>query len=221
MRRPGGGSPGVVDVLRQEIVSLVLPPGTVLSRTELQDRFGLSSTPIRDALIRLQEEGLVDIFPQHATQVSLIDLSLARQAQFLRRACEAEVVRQLASAPDPALVARLRALVRRQKAFASLGDYEAFTAADRDFHHALHVAAGVEQVWLVVQRQRGHMDRLRRLNLPVKGKVREIVREHGLIVDAIEAGRPGDAEAALRGHLSRSLDFVGKLRAAHPGYFKP
>ncbi len=60
--------------LRQEIIALTLAPGAVLSRAELQDRFGLSSTPVRDALMRLQEEGLVDVFPQHATVVSAIDL---------------------------------------------------------------------------------------------------------------------------------------------------
>ena len=94
--RGRGGAAHVFETLRQEIIALTLAPGTVLSRAELQDRFGLSSTPVRDALMRLQEEGLVDVFPQHATVVSPIDLEKARQGQFLRRSVELEIVRTLA-----------------------------------------------------------------------------------------------------------------------------
>ena len=68
---------GVLEQLREDILALALVPGFVLSRLELQARFGVSSTPIRDALMRLQEEGLVDIFPQHATVVSRIDIAKA------------------------------------------------------------------------------------------------------------------------------------------------
>ncbi|HEY5278533.1 MAG TPA: GntR family transcriptional regulator, partial [Pseudolabrys sp.] len=86
--RVRGGAAYVFDMLRQEIIALTLAPGAVLSRAELQDRFGLSSTPVRDALMRLQEEGLVEVFPQHATVVSPIDLEKAQQGQFLRRSIE-------------------------------------------------------------------------------------------------------------------------------------
>src|SRR3954470_23891476 len=75
----------VFELLRERIISLELSPGTVLSRAALAEEFRLSSTPIRDALMKLEEEKLVEVFPQHATIVSPIDLTLARQAQFLRR----------------------------------------------------------------------------------------------------------------------------------------
>src|SRR5262245_15521723 len=89
----------VYEQLRDMIVALALAPGTVLSRSELQRQFRLSSTPIRDALMRLEAAGLVEVFPQSGTIVSLIDVPLARQAQFLRRAIEQEAVRVLAEAP--------------------------------------------------------------------------------------------------------------------------
>ena len=75
------------------IIALELPPGSPLSRAALATQFGVSSTPIRDALMRLAEEGLVDVFPQHATVVSRIDVGLAQQAHFLRQALELEIVR--------------------------------------------------------------------------------------------------------------------------------
>lgn len=218
--RSRSGASHVFETLRAEIISLALAPGTVLSRIELQHRFGLSSTPVRDALMRLEEEGLVDIFPQHATVVSPIDIGRARQGQFLRRSLEIEIVRTLALKPDSDVVARLRSLIRQQSAFAKLKEYEAFTYADQTFHGTLYEAAGVLPLWILVQRQSGHIDRLRRLNLPVAGKMRQILRDHTAIVDFIEASRPVDAQDALREHLSRSLDFIDKLRESHPAYFR-
>ncbi|KPL53307.1 GntR family transcriptional regulator [Prosthecomicrobium hirschii] len=219
-RGPRSGAGQVFTILRDEIITLALAPGRVLSRQELQERFGYSSTPIRDALMRLEEEGLVEIFPQHATVVSPIDLGRARQGQFLRRSIELEIVRTLAFAPEPGLVARLRSLIRQQKALADVGEHGAFVEADQAFHRATYEAAGVLELWHLVRRQSGHIDRLRRLHLPKAGKITEILEAHTAIVDAIEAGSPDAAQAALRDHLSRSLDFADSLKASHPEYFR-
>ena len=73
-------APQVFEQLRERIVSLALPPGTVLARAELAQAFGVSQTPVRDALMRLGEEGLVDVFPQHATLVSRIDTASAARS---------------------------------------------------------------------------------------------------------------------------------------------
>src|SRR5688572_12245681 len=88
-------APQVFDYLREKIITLELPPGSLISRQELQTLFGFSSTPIRDALLQLQDESLVEIFPQHATVVSPISIKLARQAQFLRRSIELEALKTI------------------------------------------------------------------------------------------------------------------------------
>jgi DNA-binding GntR family transcriptional regulator len=218
--RNRGGAGYVFEALRQDIIDLTLTPGTVLSRAELQTRFGLSSTPVRDALMRLQEEGLVDVFPQHATVVSPIDLERARQGQFLRRSVELEIVRALAMDPDPAQIEHLRSLIRQQSAFANLGEYAAFIDADREFHRAMYNYAKVSRLWHTVNRHAGHIDRLRRLHLPVSGKMRSVVRDHNSIVDAIENRNVENAQLRLREHLSRSLAFVESLKTSHPEFFR-
>lgn len=215
-----GSASLVFDALREDIVELRLKPGTVLSRAALQDRFGLSSTPVRDALMRLQEEALVSVFPQHATIVAPIDVARAREGQFLRRSLEVEAVRVLAQAGDAAPIATLRGLIRQQQAFAALAEHAAFAATDLAFHRALFTGAEVEALWHVARRHSGQMDRLRRLHLPEAGKMGDIIADHSAIVDAIEAGRVDAAEAALRRHLSHSLDFIDTLRARHPDYFR-
>src|SRR6266850_7937031 len=100
-------APQVFEQLRKLITSLALPPGSPLSRTTLAEQFGVSSTPIRDALMRLEEEGLVEVFPQYATVVSRIDVGLAQQAHFLRQALELEIVKALALQHGDALVDEL------------------------------------------------------------------------------------------------------------------
>lgn len=206
--------------LRDEILSLALPPGSPLSRQALQRRYKLSSTPIRDALIRLEEIGLVDVFPQSGTLVSLIDVPRAREAQFLRRSVELEAVRTLAAAPDAATLRLLRDAIAEQRRQAKVGNLERFNDADLAFHRHIYVAAGVPELWSLVRRQSVHIDRIRRLHLPIKGKVGQIMRDHTAIVAAIADGDPNRAQKELRGHLSQSLAFTDELRTRFPDYFK-
>src|SRR5688500_15793647 len=81
--------------LRARILSLALEPGTALSRPSLAESYGVSQTPVRDAFLKLQQEGLVDIYPQSRTTVTKIDISQARETQFLRTSIEIETIRLL------------------------------------------------------------------------------------------------------------------------------
>jgi DNA-binding GntR family transcriptional regulator len=211
-------APQVLDHLRERIVALDLAPGMLLSRAELAASFGVSQTPVRDALMRLEEEGLVDVFPQHKTVVSRIDIAQARQAHFLRRAIELEVARTLAANGDAALVKRLRATIAHQRAALAARDYPDFVACDQSFHRQMYEAAEVPGLWDEVRRRSGHLDRLRRLHLPVEGKGEAILRDHARIVDAIAKRDPDIAQQRVREHLSGTLLRVDAIRARHPDY---
>ena len=213
-------APQVFDRLRDMIIEMTLTPGTVLSRAELAARFGLSQTPIRDALQRLGEEGLVDIFPQHATVVRPIEVALAREAHFLRCAIELEVVRTLAARPDPALCARLKSNLARQRLLAEEEDVHEFSLADQAFHQMMYVAAGVPNLWQMVRSQSGHIDRLRRLDLPSPGKRPRVLRDHAALLEAIERGDGVAAQAVLRDHLSGTLSNIDDIRNRHPSYVR-
>ncbi len=211
-------APQVFEQLREAIVSLEMLPGTVLAREALAQQFSLSQTPIRDALMRLGEEGLVDIFPQHATVVSRIDIGAAQQAHFLRKSIELEVVRTLAINADGVLVARLRAQIALQEAVGAAADYREFVAADQAFHQQMYSAAGVPDLWAMVRRISGHVDRLRRLHLPSAGKAQAVVADHTRIVDAIAQGDPQAAQDALRAHLSGTLGQLDEICERYPDY---
>ena len=211
-------APQVFERLREMIVSLELAPGAVLSRVELAKQFGISQTPVRDALMQLGEEGLVNIYPQHATVVSRINLTSAQQAHFLRRSIELEVVRALASKANAALLVQLRSTLAQQRALKADKDYGAFSLADQTFHRQMYVAAGVPDLWDLVRRLSGHIDRLRRLHLPARGKAAAIIRDHTAIVTAIAQGDPKAAAEALRKHLSGTLNQIDVIREKYPDY---
>jgi GntR family transcriptional regulator, rspAB operon transcriptional repressor len=214
-------APQVFERLREMIVSLELAPGTTLVRADIASRFGVSQTPVRDAMQLLQREGLVDIFPQAATQVSRIDLASARQAHFLRLCVELELVRAAASARDAALVARLRGWLDQQSRCAKAKDLVGLSRADASFHEEFYAAAGQQELHALVQSRSGHIDRLRRLHVPAEGKPQRILADHKALVDAIEAHAPQRAQQALREHLSGTLAQAEEIRQAYPGYFEP
>ena len=211
-------APQVVEALRAAIISLELAPGIALDRAELAQRFGVSQTPVRDALMRLSEEGLVMIRAQYTTQVSRIDVPAAREAHFLRRSIEIEVARQLAASHDDAVIAELRAQLARQAALGSGKDYAAFIAADKEFHRLMYAAAGLPRLWAVVTRMSGHVDRLRLLHVPTEGKVESILTGHQDILEAIATGDADAAQQAVREHLSGTLASVDEIRERYPEY---
>lgn len=207
------------DQLRQAVITLALPPGTILSRAELAAQLGVSQTPVREALIRLQEEGLIDVVPHSATRVARIDLASARETSFLRLSVEVEIVRRLAAAPTPPLAAALRGEIARMTELHAQGDQDGLASADEAFHSLLHTAAGVPGLRELIRSRSGHLDRLRRMHLPAPGKAERIIAEHGAVAEAIIARSPEAAERQLRHHLSHTFAELDRIRAAHPSFF--
>lgn len=210
-------APQIVEYLREKILELELAPGTPLSRAELQKQFGLSQTPVRDALMRLEEEGLVTVYPQYATLVSKIDINLARQSHFMRRAVEQEIVYELASKQDRRFIDRLVSANAQLKTLVSSDEYGDFLRRDRAFHYILYEEAGLMDVWPVLRRHSGHIDRLRRLNLPNVGKGR-VVDNHDAIIEGLAAGDPERAEQAMKVHLSGTLSMVSNIVERYPDF---
>lgn len=97
MIRRASASVALHDSLRERILNLDLAPGQYISRSEIAADYEVSLTPVRDALIKLEEEGLIHIYPQSKTEVSKIDLAHARETHFLRLSLELEIVSRLAA----------------------------------------------------------------------------------------------------------------------------
>lgn len=217
---PVSAASTVYDTLRQKIVSLDFPPGTPLSRNALAKEFGVSLTPLREAMQRLEEDGLIRIMPQSGTVVKRIDVTQLQETQFLRVAIETEVVRRLALDADEDTVAKARTVVQLQETLlGNTRQIEMFNELDRAFHRTLFAGVGMTNLQQMLLRRLGHLTRCQRLDLPSEGKMAEIVDHHGRILDGISAGDPTAATEAMRSHLSGTISRLDTLRAAYPEYF--
>jgi DNA-binding GntR family transcriptional regulator len=214
--RMRNASAQVFDHLRERIISLDLKPGVQLQRDELAAYFELSSTPIRDALTRLGEEGLVDIVPKQTTAVRAIDVESARQAHILRLSLELEIVHMLARESGPQLVTTLENIVSQQALALSHRDFATFAQVDLAFHRQMFLAAQAETLWHWMRRQSGQLDRLRGLRLSIQDEAANVLVDHASIVAAISAGDPKGAQRNVRKHLSGTLAQLDAIRAEHP-----
>src|SRR5688572_4180557 len=135
----------VYETLRRKVLTLELPPGAALSENELAAALGVSRTPVRESLILLAEEGLVQVFPQVGSFVSRVDPDGVADAQFLREAVELAALDDMPPDPDPEIVAELRENLDRQQAPGI--DLEEFFGLDEAFHHGLLRLSGHARAW--------------------------------------------------------------------------
>lgn len=205
--------------LHAAIVSMALPPGTPLQDKILCAQFSVSRTPVREALIRLAEDGLVDIFPQSGTFVSRIKAAAVIEGLEIRQALEGLTVGRAAEHGTAEDLRRIDTLLDRQAALAAAGDIAAFHEADEVFHETIGAIARHHSVWDLVKQVKVQIDRTRRLSLPVPGRMTQVVAEHHTIRHAIAAGDPGLAQGAMRQHLRALLPDLALLRQDHPTYF--
>ena len=211
-------TPQVYQHLRSMIMSLAVPPGASLPRALLAERFGVSQQPIREALLKLEEEGLVDTYPQSSTKVSKIDLQSVHESRILRLSVELEVVRMLATQADTLDLFPVEALIAQQERLLERGDIAAFADADREMHRTMMELAGIPGLWPVIRSRSGHLDRLRNLHLPTPGKAGSVIEEHRRILQAIASGDAARSQDALRAHLSGTIASVEELRTLYPDY---
>ena len=207
----------LVDRLRAAIIDNVLTPGTKLSEAEVALNHGISRQPVREAFIKLANESLLEIRPQRGTFVAKISLPHVMDARFVREAVEADIVKLLADAPDPAVIADLRRQVRAQESLIG-GSARDFIAADETFHRTLAEGADKARAWEVVVEMKAQMDRVRVLSsqhFPVD----RLVAQHLAIVDAIAAGDGAAAERGLRLHLQGILKDLPVIKQERPEYF--
>ena len=209
----------VFEELRQSIVSMELPPGAPLPEKALTQRFGVSRTPVREALIRLAEIGLVDVRPQSGTSVSRVPVAAIPEALAIRQAVEGATVERAAVLAEAADIASLDEILARQRFFSGRRDTRAFHEADEAFHEAIAAIAGYPSAWRLLRQVKVQIDRARRLTLPVPGRMNKVIGEHVGIRDAISRRDEAAARAAMRDHLNAVIPDVDRLRLQNPDYF--
>ena len=209
----------VVDALRDDIITMALKPGDVISESDIAGRYGVSRQPVREAFIRLAQQGLLLIRPKRATVVKKISPVGVRQSRFIRESIEVEIIRRVAGQPSDDAANVLTKLIADQEAASDAGDSRRFHTLDELFHRTLARLAGVEYAWQLIDDHKMQLDRVRYLTLGVSSTQRAIA-EHKLIVEAVAKADPGAAETAMRAHLARAELLLNQTITDFPDYFE-
>jgi len=192
----------VYAALRRRIRELTLPPGAPLRKEEIALELGVSRAPVSDAITRLAEEGLVDVFPQHGSFVAAIRGQDVREALFIRTALETEAMRQLAARSDAKIVRELDDNINAQASALRAGDLVRFYDLDEALHAVIFTGIEKPRSLRLLDAARAPLDRVRRLALPEEGRPEQTLAEHRALVDAIRSGDAEYAASAMRAHLS-------------------
>jgi GntR family transcriptional regulator, rspAB operon transcriptional repressor len=219
--RPRGATAAskIYSDLRTELLSLERRPGEAVSEAEIALSYGVSRTPVREAILKLSDEGLLEIFPQSGIIVSRIPMAALPEAIIIRKALEETTARLAAGRATASQILVLRAILERQREAEAAGDSNAFHQADETFHATIAEIAGHPGIWKLIQQVKVHVDRYRRLTLPQTGRIAQVITEHGMILAAIEAHDGSGAGIAMGRHLERLLGSITATQSINPEFF--
>src|SRR5215472_4109307 len=184
-------------------------PNDLITEGELAAATGVSRTPVREALLRLQGEGLVRLLPKRGALVVAISAAEAANIIELRRLFELHAIRAAVSRPHVSLVAQLMGEMERMRAAIKDGDVFGYVSADRAFHMAIIAATGNS---VLAEFYESLRDRLVRMSANLFGAHGEpdlsrpvsMLPDHQAIIDAVQKGAVEEAEAAVVVHLDHA-----------------
>jgi GntR family transcriptional regulator, rspAB operon transcriptional repressor len=193
-------------IVRRAIVTGTLPPGAVIDEVEIAERLGLSRTPVREAVKKISDEGLVDVRAQSGTYVAEINRASVEEAYIVRIALECESVARAAPLMNADHLRNFEDIIGRHSAALRGGRFDEAIACDDEFHRYITQISGLTTLWKMVDTCKAQMDRCRILTVPRPGHGTRTIEQHRAILVALVARKPRPAIAALRAHLDTSLD---------------
>ncbi len=212
----------VHDWLRLGIITLRFLPGAMLSESNLAKYLGTSRTPVREALIRLSQEGMVKILAQRGSRVAAISTESVKTARFVRFALENAVVKDLCENAEmsPASYHELQALIFRQKEVVEKQQLETFMELDDEFHRKIAEAANRQSVWSLIEREKAQMDRVSFLSLHEVSDLNNLVQQHEEILDALYNKDINKISFLLDTHFKAVLKAMKTLSEQYQQYFE-
>ena len=206
-------------VLKGNIISLDLNPGTAISENELATEIGISRTPVREAIIELAKAYLIEIYPQRGSFVSLIDPKMVEEARFLRRVMDTAVIEEVCETCDEEGIRLLEENVELQEFYLSKETPEKIFDLDNKFHRDIYVVAKKDIIYDIHSTLMIHFDRVRNLSV-VTVKNYGIVGEHRAMLEAIKAKDKEEASRLVAKHLDHYHVDEKEIKSRRPEFFK-
>ena len=210
--------------IRKRILKLELEPGTRISENQMAEEYGVSRTIIRNAFARLSQLGLLTVYPQRGTYVSLIDLKLIGDLLILRTAVEKEELYELLSQRDDEkikkLVKELEDNLEKQEAYRNMEGYDLeFQTLDSAFHRAIAVSVERYNLIKLLEDLMLHITRWRNFDVALGKRMPHLIDEHRKIIEEIKGGDFIKAQQAMADHLETISEIKAKAKERYPQYF--
>lgn len=187
----------IVDTIREAIISGILSSGTKISEPELAERFGISRTPIREALRQLETEGFITVVPRKGAVVSTLSRKDVEDFYELKSVLEAFAAKKAVELVTDNDISKMENLNRQLEKLASKGDLKRAFQVHNDFHHVFLEACGNEKLFIIAKGLEKQFQRFR-MSLSVPGKIERLVKQHWDIIDAFRKKDAGLVEELVK-----------------------
>lgn len=198
----------VYEALKRDILNQQLPRGTRLVESRLAREFGVSKTPVREAISRLEREGLVDFTPHHGAVVSRLSAKEVEDLMGLREALEGYAAEQAASRISDAALAELDALIRQGEEAMQAQDLERYKEVDLKFHRLIQNASGNERLSQMIAGLEDQIRIVMSTSVQLEGRITSSLAEHRAIYDALVRRNAQEASAAARQHIVKAREVI-------------
>lgn len=211
--------------IRDDIISLRLQPGQMVYENELASALGMSRTPVREALLALQREEFIEILPQRGARVAYISEKKVEEARALREILEIHGFNWVAEAWDQRsdlfreAGRKIDEILRRQEEASETGDYITFLDLDEAFHQAILELTNNATLVSIVTQLRGHLKRMRYLELKEALNMQTVVGQHRDIFDAVRSSDANRATSLLRHHFRQLQYSIPQIVDKYSRYF--
>lgn len=191
-------------VLKDNIMTLNLKPGELLSETDLSEKLGISRTPIREVLMRLKNEHLIEVKPQTGTYISLIDINMVEQALFMRYTLEKEVLKEACNGLSEDIIMELEKNLFAQKLISNKPDSAIeFHKLDKEFHELLFRGTNKGDIWNCILNMSTHYNRMRLL-IELKNDKKKNIEDHEKYLNLIKNKSTEGIDEVIKSHIKDS-----------------
>jgi GntR family transcriptional regulator, rspAB operon transcriptional repressor len=214
------------EVIRDAIVTLQFEPGQQVFEAELGNQLGVSRTPIREAFRRLLAEELIEVQPQRGNRIAYLSKKKSNEARFVRVSLEVSAFKEVAKKWDrnnpiyQNLHKQIVDILENQKKMAEDHNFDLFLQLDEQFHYTILESMGNATLISIINQMRGHLNRLRYLELQETKHFIRLVNEHESIFEAILSNDARKTEELLTSHIRWLEDSTQTLIEKYPHFFK-
>ena len=206
----------VREQLRKDILAGVYQAGERLKIQELGRRYGVSPMPVREALQKLEGEGLVQIEPNRGARVRRVDLRFIHNMYDIRAVIDGMLVRKATERMTHETLEKIRKAVERYEVAVKTEDLNASFDANRELHRILHETARNEDAQTILNQRWGLIECLRSTFRSGLGRMQNAVKEHRALLEALEAQNADEAERIAKLHCEHAkIDLIEQMQKAY------